>query len=210
MLLAAGEATALGGRDDRGRRRARTTRRTLIFALAWWVVAALLGAWLGRRPRRPPRHRAACSRRRQLDHDAAARSGPAPVLLNRLWLLVAVGGARGRHLRGCSRSSPRSRPAARSWSRSPGASRSAAVTAIEERDGVRYYVVPTLALPGDRARADARACRRVCGRRRTAPARRAAGPARGASAQLLAAASRCACSRPARVVSQARRAVATP
>ena len=141
------------GRHDRGRPPPRTTPTTIIFALAWWVVAAA-----DRRLARPPRRdddgdRPAAGRRAHVEHaarDPAGRGAAQPA--------VAAGACRPcwpPACRGSSRSSRRWWPAARSWSRSRGASRSAAVTAIEERDGVRFYVVPELAVRRDRADAHA-------------------------------------------------------
>jgi hypothetical protein len=139
VLLAAAEGTALAAvtiavaasQDD-------TT--TIVFAVSWWVIAAVLGAWLGRR------NETTRAIGRLL---AAARTSntlpeirPGAVLLNRLWLLalsaalaaglawlfpqfsaVVAGGAF---------------LVALAWRK-----QEPAVTAIEERDGVRYYVVPS-------------------------------------------------------------------
>lgn len=115
--------------------------RTLIyFSVGWWVVATIAGIVIGRRP--------------QVTHGisrllAGARSTPAlpevepgRVLINRLWalaLLTVVGG-------GVAFLIPQV-PAvgagyallmALAWRR-----QSSAVVAIEQRDGVQFYIEPT-------------------------------------------------------------------
>ena len=139
VLLAAAEATALAvvtiavaaAEDD---------STTIVFAVAWWAVAALIGGWLGRRAE-------TTQAIGKLLADAHASNTlpeirPAAVLLQRLWLLagstlvaaglawlfpqfsaVVAGGAI---------------LVALAWRQ-----QDKAVTAIEERDGVRYYVVPS-------------------------------------------------------------------
>ena len=84
VLLCAGEATALAAVTI-AVVAAKGDTTTLIFALAWWVVAGLIGAWLGRRPD-------ATTSIATLLADAPSTTTlpqirPAAVLVNRLWLL---------------------------------------------------------------------------------------------------------------------------
>jgi hypothetical protein len=138
VLLAAAEGTALAvvtvvvaaSQDD---------TPTLIFAGAWWVIAVVFGAWLGRRPETTRAiGRLLASARTS---NTLPEIKPGAVLLNRLWLLavsalVAAGlawlfpqfsavVAGGAFL------------VALAWRK-----QESAVTAIEERDGVRFYVLP--------------------------------------------------------------------
>ena len=139
VLLSAAEGTALAAVTILvAATKGDTT--TIIFAVAWWVVAAVIGIWLGRRDETTR----AIGR---LLADARTSTSlpeirPGAVLLNRLWLLavsallaaglswlfpqfsaVVAGGAI---------------LVALAWRK-----QERAVTAIEERDGVRYYVVPS-------------------------------------------------------------------
>ena len=139
MLLTAGEATALAAVTIVVVASKQQTA-TLIFALAWWAAAGVAGAWLGRR---------ADTTRSIGRLLASARTTttlppirPTAVVLNRLWLLgvVAVVSA------GLAWVFPQF-PAvaaggailiALAWRKQEDA-----VRAIEDRDGVRYFVVPT-------------------------------------------------------------------
>src|SRR4051794_31633270 len=139
VFLAAGEATALAvvtvavaaARDD---------RTLLIFSLAWWAIAAILGAWLGRRLETTESIGALLA-------DAPSTTTlpeirPAVVLLNRLWLLalsaILAAGLSWLVPQLASVVAGGSILIALAWRK-----QERAVTAIEERDGVRYYVVPT-------------------------------------------------------------------
>lgn len=138
MLMAA-EATALAivtvaaasARDDTA---------TIIFGVAWWSLAALVGGWLGRRNQTTAAIGRLLAQARSTHTLPEIR--PVAVMFNRLWLVavstvvaaalswlfpqVAAVVAGGAIL------------IALAWRK-----QEAAVTAIEERDGVRYYVVPT-------------------------------------------------------------------
>jgi hypothetical protein len=145
VFLTAGEATALGavtvavaaGQDD-------TT--LLIFSIAWWTIAASAGAWLGRRLETTASIGALLANARSTT-TTLPEIRPAVVLLNRLWLLAvsAILAA------GLSWLVPQlaavvaggSILIALAWRK-----QERAVTAIEERDGVRYYVVPTSPFKG--------------------------------------------------------------
>ncbi len=139
VLLAAAQATALAfvtivvaaAQDDTA---------TIIFAISWWVVAALSGAWLGRRAETTRAIGRLLADARTSHTLPEIR--PGSVLLNRLWLLAASALAAA----GLSWVFPQFSAVvaggaivvALAWRKQEGA-----VTAIEERDGVRYYVVPS-------------------------------------------------------------------
>jgi hypothetical protein len=110
------------------------------FAAGWWVVAGLIGIWLGRRAStNPPIASLLASARMQ---PSLPELNPGRTLLNRLWpLLVSTVGA------GALAFVLPQVPAvatgfaiiwALAWRR-----QASAVTAIEERDGARFYVERT-------------------------------------------------------------------
>jgi hypothetical protein len=139
VLLAAGEATALAlvtivvvaSKGDTA---------TLIFALAWWAVAGLAGAWLGRRAETTRSIGQLLANARP--STSLPQMRPVEVLLNRLWLLAVVAVVSA----GVAWVVPQFTAVAAggaimvalAWRK-----QEKAVRAIEERDGVRYYVVPT-------------------------------------------------------------------
>ena len=139
VLLAAAEGTALAfvtvlvaaTKDDAA---------TLIFALAWWAVAAVIGAWLGRRAETTRAIGRLLADARTSNTLPDIR--PGSVLLNRLWLLAVSALAAA----GLSWLFPQFSAVvaggaflvALAWRK-----QERAVTAIEERDGVRYDVVPS-------------------------------------------------------------------
>ena len=111
---------------------------TIVFAVAWWTVAALIGGWLGRRNETTEAIGKLLADARSTNTLPEIR--PVAVMLNRMWLIpfstvvaasiswlfpqlaaVIAGGAI---------------LIALAWRK-----QERAVTAIEERDGVRYYVV---------------------------------------------------------------------
>lgn len=138
-LLSAAVATALGAISvvvaDRD---ADTTALTVAFA--WWVVAALAGAYLGR----PARAAQAISRLLAGARTATSLppESPARIAFGRLWPIGAftlLAGAAGLFW-------PQVAAIGAGFAIGAalaGRGREAAVTAIEERDGVRYYVEPT-------------------------------------------------------------------
>ena len=140
-LLFAGSASALGlvavvgagSREDSG---------LALFAAGWWIVAAVIGAWLGRR------RRAASGISRLM---ATARHSPAlpelepgTILFNRLWGLAAytlLAGALGFLLPQIPAvAAGYALLVALLWRK-----QSSAVAAVEGRDGVRFYVEHTSA-----------------------------------------------------------------
>jgi hypothetical protein len=144
VFLTAGEATALGavtvavaaGRGD-------TT--LLIFAIAWWTIAAVAGGWLGRRLETTASIGTLLANARSTTTLPEIR--PATVMLNRLWLLgvsvVLAAGLSWLFPQLAAVVAGGSILIALAWRK-----QERAVTAIEERDGVRYYVVPTSPFKG--------------------------------------------------------------
>ena len=139
VMLSAGAATLLAALTVIGA--ARELDRTLVLVSAgWWVGAVLIGTWLGRRAEAsPPIARLLGTARTQ---TALPEMRPGLTVVNRLWPLImytivgagigvvrppvaaiAAGGAIVWAL---------------AWRR-----QASAVAAIEERDGVRFYVDKT-------------------------------------------------------------------
>jgi hypothetical protein len=139
VLAAAGAATALAAVTVGGA--VNDTNQTLVPVIAgWWLAAALLGLWLGRGSR------ANRDIARLLTQARAATSlpeqRPGRVLLNRLWpLLVATVGAGA-----LAFLAPQVPGVAAGFAIALSLSlrhQEKAVAAIEERDGVSFYVEPT-------------------------------------------------------------------
>ena len=112
----------------------------LFFAAGWWLVAALIGGYLGRRAETTPpiaRLLAAAKTATSLPEQR-----PGAMLLNRLWPLILVTVAASA-LAVIAPQIPAIAAGfaviwALSWRR-----QEAAVTAIEDRDGVQFYVERT-------------------------------------------------------------------
>ena len=136
VFLIAGEATALGAvtvvaagaRDD---------TVTIIFSLAWWAVAAGIGAWIGRRTRPSARLTALLGQARM--SAALPEVRPAAILVNRLWPLgvsaLLAAGISWLYPQVAAVATGYAILVALAWRK-----QEAAVTAIEGRDGVRFYV----------------------------------------------------------------------
>lgn len=139
VLISAAAATALAAVTLAG---AAETGEDLVVPIAagWWVIAAVIGMSLGRRPgaSQPIASLLASAR----THASLPELTPARTVLNRLWpLLVSTIGA------GAVAFVVPQVPAvatgfaiiwALAWRR-----QASAVTAIEERDGARFYVLRT-------------------------------------------------------------------
>jgi hypothetical protein len=144
VLLTAGEATALGAVTIAAAA-AQDDTVTIVFALAWWVVAAAVGSWIGRTERASDRIKNLLTTART--SLALPEVRPAAILVNRLWPL----GVSALFAAGISWLYPQVAAVATgygilialAWRK-----QEAAVTAIEERDGVRFYVTPTSPLRG--------------------------------------------------------------
>lgn len=136
VLLSAGAATALGVACVIGAR-ADENGLIVVESAGWWVVAMLIGAWLGRRAETtPPVARVLADARAA---TMMPEHQPAGVVLNRLWPLLASTVVAG----GLAFLAP-SIPGiaagfgliwALAWRR-----QDSAVAAIEERDGVTFFV----------------------------------------------------------------------
>jgi len=129
--LLAAITVATGSRDD---------QLLVLFSAGWWLLAALVGVTLGRRAETsPPIARLLAAAR---STKALPEVHPTRILFNRLWPLLLCAIAAG----GLALVFPQIAAIATgfaiiwalSWRR-----QDAAVTAIEERDGVRYYVERT-------------------------------------------------------------------
>jgi hypothetical protein len=142
VLLTGAEATALAAitavavnRND--------DPTTLIVAAAWWLISLVVGLYLGR-----PSH-AADSLRDTLARARTATSlppdTPTRIALARLWPVAVTAffaGALGVFLPGVAAiGAGYALLVSLAWH-----SREAAVLAIEQRDGVKFYVVPNSAL----------------------------------------------------------------
>ncbi|MGI8429199.1 MAG: hypothetical protein ACR2OB_07825 [Solirubrobacteraceae bacterium] len=139
VLISAAAASALAAATVAG---AAGTGDDLIVPVvaAWWVIAAVIGAWIGRRAGTSTSIGLLLSSART--QTSLPEVNPGRTLLNRLWpLLVSTLGA------GALAFILPQVPAiatgfaiiwALAWRR-----QAAAVTAIEERDGARFYLEPT-------------------------------------------------------------------
>jgi hypothetical protein len=132
-VLGAISAIAVGGEPG---------ATTVIVALAWWAIALILGFWLGRPERAREDMRDPLSRARMatsLPSRSAAR-----IAIQRLWpiaLTAIVAGGLGLFFPGVAIiGTGYALIVSLAWH-----TREAAVTAIEERDGVRFFVVPNSA-----------------------------------------------------------------
>ena len=139
VLLCGGSATALATLTVLS---AGSTDDTVLvgFIVGWWVAAATIGMWLGRRAEtNSPIARLLASAK---STKALPEQRPGSMLLNRLWpLLLSTILALGLGLFAPQISAIACGFAiigALAWRQ-----QEAAVTAIEERDGVAFYVEPT-------------------------------------------------------------------
>jgi hypothetical protein len=138
VLLAAGAATALGAvtviTADQD---ADTT--TLIVAAAWWTISVGIGLYLGRPMRAAEAMRPLLAGARM--SPTLPTDNPGRVAVARLWPLAAfalIAGALGFFFPGVAAIGTGFALAAALLLRA----REGAVTAIEDRDGVRFYVEP--------------------------------------------------------------------
>jgi len=137
VMLMAAEATALAAVTVAA---AAGDTTTIIFALAWWTLAALIGIWLGRRQETTRAIGRLLAEARSSTTLPEVR--PVAVMVNRLWLV----GLSTLLAAGLSWLFPQLSAVvaggailiALAWR-----NQEKAVTAIEERDGVRFYVVPS-------------------------------------------------------------------
>jgi hypothetical protein len=139
VLLCAGAATVLATVTVLAA--SRDANDTLVLVIAgWWIVAGMIGMWLGRRAEtNSPIARLLASAK---STTSLPEQRPSSLLLNRMWPLLlstilALGlGLFAPQIPGIACGF--AIIGALAWRR-----QEAAVTAIEERDGVAFYVEPT-------------------------------------------------------------------
>lgn len=139
ILLCGGAATALAAVTVLGAS-AEANDTLVLFIAAWWLAAVMIGAWLGHRAEtNSPIARLLASAK---STSSLPEQRPGSLLLNRMWPLMlstilALGlGLIAPQIPGIACGF--AIIGALAWRR-----QEAAVSAIEERDGVAYYVEPT-------------------------------------------------------------------
>lgn len=142
VFLTGAEATALGAITALAAGRADDTTALLV-AAAWWSIAVAIGAWLGRPERAADGVRDALARA----HTATSLppETPARIATGRLWpigVTAVVAGVLGIFFPGVAAVGAGYALLVSLTLRS----REAAVLGIEQRDGVKFYVLPTSAL----------------------------------------------------------------
>ncbi|MBX5468575.1 MAG: hypothetical protein IRZ21_01595 [Thermoleophilaceae bacterium] len=139
VLLFAASATALVIVAVAGAR-AKDDTTLLYFGLGWWTIATVGGLWLGRGA--AVSHGIASLLAQARTATAIPEHEPGRILFNRMWVLAAftlVAGALAFLIPQVPAvASGFALGAALVWRK-----QAAAVAAIEERDGVRFYVEPT-------------------------------------------------------------------
>lgn len=142
VLLTGAEATALGAITALGVQRD-ADARTLVVALVWWLASLAIGLYLGRPARAADGVREALARARTA--TSLPSQSPARIAVGRLWPIAAgaiAAGAVGIFFPGVAAiGAGYALIVSLAWH-----TREAAVLGIEQRDGVKFYVVPTSAL----------------------------------------------------------------
>jgi len=140
VLLCAAAATALAAVTALSSGASESGDLLVLVIAGWWFVAALVGAWLGRRAEtNSPIARLLASAKSTM---SLPEQRPGPLLLNRMWplllstLLALAFGLIAPQVPGIATGF--AIIGALAWRR-----QEAAVSAIEERDGVAFYVEPT-------------------------------------------------------------------
>lgn len=139
VLLTTGAATALAAVTVLAVATG-ASKTTLWVGAGWWLLAAAIGLWLSRRGDTSPAIARLLAAAKA--STALPRQRPAAVLINRLWPLFVLTVVAG----GLAVIAPQvpgigagfAIAGAFAWRR-----QHSAVTAIEQRDGVRFYVAPT-------------------------------------------------------------------
>jgi hypothetical protein len=139
VLLFAGAATALAAVAIAGAQSEDDT--TLIYvSVAWWIAAAIAGLWLGRRPQTSEGIGRLLAQARH--SPSLPEQEPGRTMVNRLWpLIIATAAAAGIAFlvpQVPAIGAGYALLVALGWRK-----QSRAVAAIEDRDGVRFYVERT-------------------------------------------------------------------
>jgi len=142
VLLTGAEATALAAVTAVAANQHDDTT-TIAVAAAWWLIALVIGFWLGRPSRAADGVRDALARARTA--TSLPPEPPARIAVARLWpvgVTAVAAGALGVLFPGVAAiGAGYALLVSLAWH-----TREAAVLAIEQRDGVRFYVVPSSAL----------------------------------------------------------------
>jgi hypothetical protein len=116
---------------------------TVIVALAWWAIAIILGFWMGRPERAREDMRAPLAKAKMA--TSLPSQSPTQISIQRLWPIAVtaiIAGGLGLFFPGVAIiGTGYALIVSLAWH-----TREGAVVAIEERDGVRFYVVPNSAL----------------------------------------------------------------
>ncbi|MFN8215448.1 MAG: hypothetical protein U0R71_02525 [Solirubrobacterales bacterium] len=139
VFLTGAEATVLGAISAIGANRENDTT-TMLIAAGWWLVSIAIGFWLGRPARAREDMRDPLARARTA--TSLPSQAPARIAVGRLWpiaLTAIVAGVLGLFFPGVAViGAGYALIVSLAWH-----SREAAVLAIEQRDGVKFYVVPS-------------------------------------------------------------------
>jgi hypothetical protein len=142
VLLTGGEATALAAITAIAANRDADTT-TVAVGAAWWLIALAIGFYLGRPARAADGVRDALARARTA--TSLPPDSPARIALGRLWpiaVTAVAAGVLGIFFPGVAAiGAGYALLVSLAWH-----TRETAVLAIEQRDGVRFYVVPNSAL----------------------------------------------------------------
>jgi hypothetical protein len=142
VFITAAEATALGAITAVAANR--EADATIVFvAAAWWLASLAIGFWMGQPRRAADGVRDALARARTA--TSLPGESPARIAVGRLWpiaLTAIAAGVLGLFFPGVSAvAAGYALIVALAWH-----TREAAVLGIEQRDGVKFYVVPNSAL----------------------------------------------------------------
>ncbi len=139
VFLTGAEATALGAITAIGANRDNDST-TILIAAGWWLISLVIGFWLGRPARAREDMRDPLARARTA--TSLPSEAPARIAVGRLWpiaLTAIVAGGLGLFFPGVAViGAGYALIVSLAWH-----TREAAVLAIEQRDGVKFYVVPT-------------------------------------------------------------------
>jgi len=142
VFLTGAEATVLGAITALGAQRTGDST-TILVAAAWWLASLVIGIYLGRPSRAADDMRDALARARTA--TSLPPENPARIAFGRLWpiaLTAILAGGLGLFFPGVAVvGAGYALIVSLAWH-----TREAAVLGIEDRDGVKFYVVPSSAL----------------------------------------------------------------